>query len=114
LVLTDDDFLVQARAPLPVLADPRAQVRLLFGEHVDFDLLRRDAAVALADALAQRVKLAFDFADAPVQRHALLAHLPRLALTRQDAGLGVVRADGQGAVGFEQLTLERHAAAVGA
>src|SRR5262249_6143377 len=112
LAPADDDFFVQALAPLPVLADARAQVRLLLGEHVDLALLRLDAAVALADALAQRDEVAFDVGDAPVRRGGLLPQFAQLALARQDAGLGVVRTDRQRAVSLQQFAPERHAAAV--
>ncbi len=109
----DLDLLVQAGAPLLVLADARTEVGRLFRQHVDFDLLRRRLRVEPGHALAQVAEVAVQFRQAQVEDRDLFTEVAQLALARQDAGLRVVGADGHGAVDFHQLSLERDAAEAG-
>ena len=63
--------------------------------------------VELGHALAQLGQVLLRLGNAAVQVRDLLAQFAQLAFARQDAGLGVVRADGQRAVRLEQFALQR-------
>ena len=97
---------MQTFAALAVLAEAGAQVGGLLGQDIDFLLLVRDPRIQGGDPVAEVGKILVGLANPSVQVDGPLPQLAQLALARQDAGLGVMGADGQCAVRFEQFALE--------
>ena len=94
-------------AALAVLADARTQVGRLLGQHVDLLLAVLGPIVEQRQRLAQIDQVAVQFGQAAIQVGDLFAQFAQFALARQNAGLGVMRADRQRAVRFQQFAAQR-------
>ncbi len=100
-IAANGDFLVQALPATLMPLDARSQVGRLLSQDGDLILLLLERGVRIFQLVAQRLPGVFGFGDALIQVAQLLAQLAPFTFARQNTGLGMMRADGQSAVGFQ-------------